>query len=452
MALQLAPAGLAVALLLAAQEPAKPAVSAADARKLREQYAAALTEPFIRGGKDGAETRKLLDLGKKLAAKHDAASLLAALRAGPLLDAGARKSRKVGGEKEKLEEFGPTIAGFTFEFGKETFRYAVDVPPDYDPAMPCAVVIDPGHGTGAGKDAREKAEFVPYFRGSAKRAGIAPCLVVRTEIIEEIGGDGRRGQRSDEEIGAVFDAFFRDFASRFAVDPERVYAAGISQTGFYSWYLARARPDRFAGIAPLAAVTWQVQRALGNLRHVPVFAANGEKDAACPPEPARDACAALTALGGRARFEMEPGGEHSSVFGRMGPALQWLREQGPRNAWPRSLDHRFVSGRNPWAYWIRVDELEREHEGASSTEPPARVQAEVDGQTIRLTTSEIREITLGLAPELLDLSQPVRVEWNGKTVHEGVVKADFAASLSLAVEKAEWRASFAAVLSLKAPR
>ncbi len=99
-----------------------------------------------------------------------------------------------------------------------------------------------------------------------------------------------------------------------------------------------------------------------------------------------------------------------------------------------------------------MDKLEYEHARTSATEPPARVQAGVDGQTILLTSNEVRKITLGLAPELLHLSQRVRVEWNGKTVHEDSVEPDFAAGLALAVGQAEWKAFFAAVLRLKAPR
>jgi poly(3-hydroxybutyrate) depolymerase len=39
--------------------------------------------------------------------------------------------------------------------------------------------------------------------------------------------------------------------TRFAVDPDHVYVTGLSQTGYWAWFLGAFRADRFAGIAPM---------------------------------------------------------------------------------------------------------------------------------------------------------------------------------------------------------
>jgi len=90
------------------------------------------------------------------------------------------------------------------------------------------------------------------------------------------------GALPEDEVAAVFEAFRRDMVTRFAIDLEQVYVAGLSQTGFWSWYLGRELADRLAGIAPMGAVTWGVDKALENLLHLPTFVIHGSEDPICP--------------------------------------------------------------------------------------------------------------------------------------------------------------------------
>ena len=61
--------------------------------------------------------------------------------------------------------------GYSFEDRGHVYRYAVDVPRDYDSRTPAPLLIDPGHGSGKDQDAEGKAGFVEYFRGAANAAG-----------------------------------------------------------------------------------------------------------------------------------------------------------------------------------------------------------------------------------------------------------------------------------------
>ena len=47
-----------------------------------------------------------------------------------------------------------------------------------------------------------------------------------------------------------------------------------------------------------------------------------------------------------------------------------------------------------------------------------------------------------------DLTKPVTVTWNGRKAFEGVPKRDLARMLEVAVEKADWRATFEAFVEL----
>jgi predicted peptidase len=80
----------------------------------------------------------------------------------------------------------------------------------------------------------------------------------------------------------AFETFWRDVATRFRVDPDRVIVNGLSQTGFWSWYLARTNPRRFAAILPMSAVTWQVDAYASNFLALPIGVLHGSDDPTCP--------------------------------------------------------------------------------------------------------------------------------------------------------------------------
>lgn len=432
---------LVLTVILAGEKPALPGPEAA---KFRTAFAESLA--------DEAKATKLVAQAKALESKHSLSSLMEALRAGPKLPAGDPKPRARGMVKEKLERIGDVTVGFTFASGPDVYGYLVAVPGSYDPAKPAPVVLDPGHGTGAGKSLKEKADFTPYFRNAADAAGLGAALVVRSEIVEQIGAGGLKGERPEDQVAAVFDDLFRDLASRFAIDPDRVYVAGISQTGFWSWYLGRARPDRFAGIAPIASVTWQVDRYLDCYANLPAYVVHGENDPVCKVAMPRKTTQLLKDLGFPVTYVEIPGGEHGGpVFGRLGDALESLART-PRDPWPKRVRRALLTTRAPHAYWVRVTKLEKEGDGEAGSPPVALLDARVEGQTITIGTKGIAALELSLASELVDLSQPVVAAWNGKEVRSGPVAPSFADAVSSALAKADWRGVGPVRIALVAPR
>ncbi len=433
-------AGLCLCMLQTALPKLPPNQSIA----LREALAEALAAPGSNAESD------LKALAKKLDSQYEFASLIEGLRQGPKLPSGDPKPRKVGKAKEKFTQIGPATFGLSFESGGQLFTYAVEVPSGYDPKQPRALLIDPGHGTGQGKSPQEKADFLPYFRNHAESGALAGCLLARTDILELVGADGVRGALPEDEVAAIFDAFFRDLVSRYAVDLERVYVAGISQTGFWAWYLARARADRLAGIAPLAAVTWQVNAYESNMEHVPVYVVHAQGDPVCPVAQPRATTESLKKLGFNVKYVELPGGEHSSAFPRLGEGLDWLAKK-KRQRYPKSFAVQLLSDSTPWWYWVRVQGLKASGKGRAMDPPKAHLRASIEGQTITLESKHVKAVDLLLARELVDLDKPIVVVWNGTEVHSGLVERDFAAVVEIAVERADWGATCEAILPLKAP-
>jgi dienelactone hydrolase len=422
-------------------------LSKSDASELRELYLEALADP------SGKATRKLTAFGKKCVKKSPAAELITALREGPKYASGSPKARGKGKKKEDLEDYGTTVTGYRFEHDGDEFGYLIDYPRKYSPKEATPVLLDPGHGGGANKDQKGKADFMPYWRNQTRGSELEGALIVRTEIIEQVGAGGLRGGLPEDEVSQVFDAFFRDLASRVHIDPERIYVSGLSQTGFWAWYLGRSQADRFAGIAPMGAVTWQVNGYLENYTNLGTFVLHGANDATCPVAQPRATCAEMVELGLPVEYrEIAEGAHDFSTWGVLPEALGWLLERGPRDPYPPKVAKRLQTERTPWCYWVRVDALKKEADGRAATVPTAFLTAEYAGQVVELTSEGVKSIELCLASEMLDLDQDVRVVWNGKTVHEGPVERDLERALEVAVEKADWHGTFEVFLELKAPR
>lgn len=410
----------------------KPAVPKASESKFRTRFAAALADPRGKDAKDLAAD------AKSLAEKHGREAVVALLRRGPEIASGEPKPRKSGKETETLRRFDRTIVGFTFKSGGATYRYAVDLPKEYDPAKPAPLLVDPGHGSGAKLDDKGKADFLPFYRRAVDQSGQSDALVARTEIIEQIGAGGLAGERPEEEIVRVFDAFFHDAAGRFAIDPERVVVAGLSQTGYWAWYLGQTRADRLCGIVPMSAVTWQTNGYHPNLANLAMYVLHGDKDVVCPVAQPRATTKALEALGARVHYEeIADAGHDAKVWMGLAAGLEWLFEK-PRPRAPKKIAKNLQTLADPWCHWARIDALASEGNGKAAAKPTATFEAAVDGQTITVTSEGVKRLTLALNAHVLDLTKPVRVLWNAKEVASAPPKLDLQKTIAAVLERADW--------------
>ena len=106
-------------------------------------------------------------------------------------------------------------------------------------------------------------------------------------------------------------ALLDEVASQYPVDPERVYATGVSLGGHGTWNLAQKYPDRIAAIAPLCGrndTAWAE-----NLKNMPVWVFHGDRDRVCPFRYSRDMVEALKNLGNEPKFTVYHGGGHDIV-------------------------------------------------------------------------------------------------------------------------------------------
>lgn len=433
----LSPILMCVSLLLA---PADAKLPAKERKQLRETLTTMLAEPDLEKQADIAAL--VLPLEKKYAF----ADLVAAVRQGPIL-----KDKKPGArEGETHTVVGNTIVGYAFESAAgHTYRYAVSIPKSYDPKKAHGLLIDPGHGTGAKQDDKGKAGFIDFYRGQADRAGCVDWLVARTEIIEQAGGGGISRDLPEEELVGVFDRFYRDLCSRFHVDPDRVYMAGLSQTGFWSWYLGKARADRLAGIVPMGSRSWHVDHYASNLLNLPMYVLHGAQDETCIVSDPRRTTAQLGRLGCPVTYvEFAEAGHTGAVWSHLHEGLTWATAQ-PRRKYPKRVSKNLQTTADGWCHWLRIDAIEKEDNGKAFRRPTAGMDGRIDGQVIHLYSEGVDEVTVFLSSDMLDLAQPIQIIWNGKKAHDGIVPRSLATLLGSAAEKIDWKGTFEAGVSLR---
>ena len=119
-----------------------------------------------------------------------------------------------------------------------------------------------------------------------------------------------RGERWDQEpVLRTALAVLDEAGRKVRVDPDRVYATGLSMGGKGTWLLAGLDPDRFAAIVPIAASTLDLPLAR-SLPDVAVWTINGSDDIEDGADHERQMGQAATAAGGDAKVTTLDGQGH----------------------------------------------------------------------------------------------------------------------------------------------
>ncbi len=108
-------------------------------------------------------------------------------------------------------------------------------------------------------------------------------------------------------LGTLLDEIEREYS----IDPDRIYATGLSMGGYGSWELALAYPQRFAAIVPICGAAHNLDR-ISAIRYLPVWAFHGDRDDVVPLKNAEKTVNALKASGGNVKLTVYPGVRHNS--------------------------------------------------------------------------------------------------------------------------------------------
>jgi predicted esterase len=171
-----------------------------------------------------------------------------------------------------------TRHGLTVESGGHAWEYSIRLPEGYDGKRLFPALVLPDHGS-VGPEAG-----IGFWDGAE---GVEEYVLFRPVILRHQEDRKRFPDQQffarDEAIAAVMRDALSHLRLHYAVDPERLSMTGLSQAGYYTWYLAVSFPDQFAAIVPESAggtaVVAAVRPLARNLAsmHVRILHAEGDE-------------------------------------------------------------------------------------------------------------------------------------------------------------------------------
>ncbi|MEZ6010192.1 MAG: hypothetical protein R3F05_20850 [Planctomycetota bacterium] len=325
-----------------------------------------------------------------------------------------------------------------FGAGGETWTYSLLLPRTKPKGL-VPLVVDVGHASWKDADATKREEGIrTWLRAAGAGDDVA---YLRTRVLDKLSLDGRYeawtapprrplDKPNLDTLGSIVLAAIGDACHRYPIDPDRVHVQGISQTGYWTWWLAQMAPDRWAAAAPVGAVTMHVRKMVPNVVGVPLFVLHGTADPTCPFAQAKGMVDDIKQAGGTVDFRPTEGGGHmDGVFVRFAEIWPEMARR-TRDAYPKRVERKITSDLRPGAYWLRAGGIEARE--FNPWGPPCHLTGTIDGQTVEITATGCRQVTVFLSPHLLDVDQDVTINVGGKQAWRGRLEPDPRAALELA--------------------
>ena len=247
------------------------------------------------------------------------------------------------------------------------------------------------------------------------------------------------------------------------VDPNRVYMMGISQGGYGSCHLGPYMADQFAAVGPMAGGMMTVTQ---NLRNLPFRSDIGEKDTAYKRiELAKKLHAKLDE-----HRKADPQGYLNELNVQMGRGHginysltpSWLVKH-TRNPYPEKIvwhcKEKQVLYKDNF-YWISLSDVPQKGE--------FQIEAKIDKAQNRIAISALElqpkpkdakeqpkqalqssDLIVHLNDKLLDLSEPVTIQVNGKQLFEGKVERQESTMVKNLIQRMDPNYAFPATVTLK---
>lgn len=219
-----------------------------------------------------------------------------------------------------------------------------------------------------------------------------------------------------KHIDPMFDILIDRFIAHHGVNPNRVYVMGYSAGGDGVYQLAPRMADRWAGAAMMAGHPGDAKP--HNLLNLPYFIQCGGKDAAYDRNKRctewgkmLDKLAADNPGHYPHKWIVYPEHGHWMKL-ECKQALPWMAKH-TRDPWPQKIN------------WYQNNVLHTRFAWLANDNPKKDdlISAEVDGQTIKLTTNNVKKITLRLSDQLIDLNREIIVvDGSGKELFKGKIE------------------------------
>ncbi len=284
-----------------------------------------------------------------------------------------------------------------------------------DETLPVRVVVTPGYDPGCGKSFPLVVTLHGGPMGTLKEAEAAAGtqFAAWNGQLSMFKGILAAPALTGEESGPREWRFLRNLVDEldrtWNVDRDRVLLTGHSWGGILTWQLGPPHADSFALLAPFVCAVNPGRPHLRNLRALPVYHVQGDRDIPWILETGRERREILDGLGYEHVYRELHGGH--DLFGGELAAIVRLFLDRPRRMYAPEIVRSDETGRNEsdlW-YWVRSD----------AREFAARIDRAKNAVQVDLEEGEFEVL---LADEMLDLDRPVVVRRGAKAVFEGKVE------------------------------
>ena len=253
---------------------------------------------------------------------------------------------------------GPQIATFTSGVDDSQQTYALYLPTTFDSARkyPLVIVLH-------GEDTTPQISIMRVFGQQSRISdgSLAPWRSFRAHNEDFIvaaplarGSMGYQGLAEREVYEVV-----ADVKHRLPIDEDRVYLTGASMGGGGVMRLALTRPDVWAAVAPVCAITNRdLEGIAGNALNLPLRLFQGDLDPLVLVESSRQWQRRLLDLGVAADYIEYPAVRHNAwdYSYKDGAIFNWF-SQFRRQRFPERVRFTTDSYRYGSAYWVRIDGL-----------------------------------------------------------------------------------------------
>ena len=308
-------------------------------------------------------------------------------------------------------------------------RYAVLVPPEYNPARsyPVVVVLRP--------EGRTIEQAIAMWGGTPEKQGTAQrqgYIVIAPDFAPAAAGNYDYGRAAHEIVlRSLFDA-----RQRLNIDSDRVFLAGHGMGGDAAFDIGLAHPDLWAGVIPITGQFQHAARLLkSNAPHLPFYVVGGERDRST-----------LDVNAGAFATRMQRGWDliyceykqrgFELYLDELPRIFEWMSiHRRPQVV--RELNQTFIrdfTNRVGWLKWVdlpaRMSEPIVWGEDGRVPRRPLKVSATIPtDSTIFVTKQPGKHTVLWLSPEMVDYEQVLKVRVNTTTPFRNYPTPDLSALL-----------------------
>jgi hypothetical protein len=275
-------------------------------------------------------------------------------------------------------------------------------------------------------------------------------------------------------MNAIVDTLKRTYN----IDENRVVVSGVSDGGTGAYYLAMRETTPFASFLPLngfimvlANVDAGIRDQLypNNLRNKPMYVINGGRDRLYPTSAVEPYVLHLKKAGVAIDYHPQPLGEHNTAWWPdVKDSYETFVASHPRKPSPDRLTWETSDLAHNRAHWLVIDKLGRQSSDVKNLpdvndynpvealvsplfehrERSGRVDLIKTGNSVKAVSRGVASFTLLISPDAFDLSQPITVTANGKTVFDAKVQPNTATLMKWAARDNDRTMLYAAELGI----